>query len=121
MENKRHYTRILFSTPAVLKVEHRVFDTSIIDLSLKGALISTPDSLGAGSGQEASLEFVLNDSDIHIEMKGIIAHCEPQSVGLTWTSIDIESMTHLRRLLSLNVGNSELLDRQLEHLSHTDD
>ena len=117
MENKRHYTRVLFSTPAVLKVDHKVFDTSIIDLSLKGALISTPDSLGDNRGKEATLSFLLEGSEIHIDMEGFIAHCEPQSVGLSWTKIDIESMTHLRRLLELNVGDSDLLERQLEHLT----
>ncbi|MUH72142.1 PilZ domain-containing protein [Psychrosphaera haliotis] len=120
MENKRQYTRVLFSTPAVLKVDHKVFDTSIIDLSLKGALISTPDSLGDNTGAEATLEFVLEGSEVHIDMQGNIAHCEPQSVGLTWSKIDIESMTHLRRLLELNVGDADLLERQLENLSVSD-
>lgn len=117
MENKRHYTRVLFSTPATLSVAQQSFDTSILDLSLKGALISTPDSLGECVGKTVTLDFALQGSDVHIDMIGEVAHCEPHSVGIKWQKIDIDSITHLRRLMELNAGNAELLDRQLEHLT----
>ncbi len=117
MQNQRQFSRILFSTPAQLQIEPRVFDTSIIDLSLKGALVATPDSLGDCTGTDAKLAFSLAESDIQIEMQGVIAHCEPHSIGIVWTTIDIDSMTHLRRLLELNVGNADLLDRQITQLS----
>ncbi|QTH63843.1 PilZ domain-containing protein [Psychrosphaera ytuae] len=117
MENKRYYTRVLFSTPATLSVGQQSFDTSILDLSLKGALISTPDSLGDCVGKTATVDFLLQGSDVHIDMVGEVAHCEPHSIGIKWEKIDIESMTHLRRLIELNSGDAELLERQLEHLT----
>ena len=117
MENKRYYTRVLFSTPATLSVGQQSFDTSILDLSLKGALISTPDSLGDCVGKTATVDFLLQGSDVHIDMVGEVAHCEPHSIGIKWEKIDIESMTHLRRLIELNAGDAELLERQLEHLT----
>ena len=118
MEEKRRFTRIVFSTPAELKVGNEVYGTSLIDVSLKGALISTVASLSSEvKGKSCSLHFDLQGSEVEIDMQGTIVHFEPDSIGIKCDKIDIESVSHLRRLIELNVGSSDLLERELETLS----
>ncbi len=38
-------------------------------------------------------------------------------VRLKISNIDIDSISQLKRFIELNVGNNELLNRELEHLS----
>lgn len=119
MENKRRFTRILFSTPAKLMVDGSIYDTSIVDLSFKGALIDTQNISNEHAGENCNISFVLPESDIHIDISGRIAHIESTHLGITFDKIDIDSMSHLKRLLELNLGNDDLLHRELEALSLT--
>jgi hypothetical protein len=45
-----------------------------------------------------------------------VAHCESEHVGFHCDHIDIDSITHLRRLVELNLGDPELLERELSAL-----
>ena len=118
MEDKRRFTRIFFSTPATLVVGGNRYDTSLIDISLKGALITANIDLSHIKGEACQLNFLLQGSDIKIDMMGEIVHVEPDSLGLVCTKMDIQSASHLRRLIELNVGDAELLDREFTSLSH---
>ena len=118
MEDKRRFTRIFFSTPVLLEVAGEQCATSLIDISLKGALVAANSKLDQYLGENCSIKFELQGSDVEIEMIGNIVHMERNSVGIACEKIDIESVTHLRRLIELNVGNADLLDRDLDSLTH---
>ena len=60
------------------------------------------------------------DPDTMINMEASIAHIEGRQVGLKRAHIDMDSISHLRRLVELNLGDSELLHRELEHLAAPD-
>jgi len=118
MEDKRRFTRIFFSTPVLLEVAGEQCATSLIDISLKGALITATSKLNKYKDEDCTLRFELQGSDVEIEMKGKIVHIERNSIGIACEKIDIESVTHLRRLIELNIGNADLLDRDLDSLTH---
>ena len=56
--------------------------------------------------------------DIQIIMIGIIAHKIENRVGVYCTSIDNDSVTHLRRLGEYNLGDIELVNRDFDALTH---
>jgi hypothetical protein len=85
----------------------------LIDISLKGALVELPSDWRPATGQRVGLEIRLLDSPITIRMDSEVAHVEGERLGLHCLSIDLESMTHLRRLMELNLGDSRLLEREL--------
>lgn len=118
MEEHRRFTRIIFSTPVTLSAKNKVWTTELIDISLKGALVKTPEQWQCDVGDQFTLGFVLAGSDIDIHMQVHKAHQLENSIGFTCDSIDIDSASYLRRLIELNVGNADLLNRDLEHLSH---
>lgn len=117
MENRRQFSRIVFSSQAQLTLEQQHFTVNIFDLSLKGALVSTPDPKQHFVEQHGLLKFQLNDSDLTVTMAVKVAHQEPEVVGLTCTSIDLESISYLRRMVELNLGDAEQLNLELSQLS----
>ena len=118
MKERRHFTRILFSTQVQLFSKDLVWTASLIDLSFKGALITKPDNWLAGQATELKMTFQLPQSDITIVMDTQVVHEEAEQLGLKCLQIDIESVTHLKRLIELNLGNDSLLHREFEHLAH---
>lgn len=118
MEDKRRFTRIVFTTPASLQVDGQLYATKLIDLSLKGALIEVPAASNLATGTHCNLSFTLGDVDTNIDFDGEIAHIEQDSVGIVCKKMELESASHLKRLIELNVGNMELLYRDLENLTY---
>lgn len=119
-EDRRHHSRITFHTAAHLVVGNRRIPARVLDLSLKGALVQLPDSdqrLGAEANPLCQLEIDLDDAESdRICMKVGIAHARQGRIGLLCQDIDLDSITHLRRLVELNLGDPALLERELSAL-----
>lgn len=49
-----------------------------------------------------------------------LAHEKGRQLGFYCEEIDLDSITHLRRLIELNLGSSELLERELSALVQLD-
>ncbi|MDO6718355.1 PilZ domain-containing protein [Psychrosphaera sp. 1_MG-2023] len=117
MEDKRRFTRIVFSAPATLTVNNIDYPTTLVDISLKGALIAQIKGIENLVKETCLLKFCLNESDVEVELTGHITHVEKEHLGIHCDKIDLQSVSHLRRLVELNVGSSELLDRNLNSLT----
>ena len=115
-EERRKHSRIAFHAPATLVFPDRTIDTVIIDLSLKGALIRLPAGISVGEHAICKLHVHLNDTLAEINMEGRMVHIEGRYAGLLCLSIDLDSVTHLRRLVELNLGDPELLEREVSAL-----
>ena len=116
MKDKRRFSRIQFEIDSVLVVDQQRFPTQIADISLKGALVNKPDDWTVPIGASAVLEMRLLGSDILLRMQLEIAHEKDDRLGIRFVSIDLESISHLRRLMELNLGDSELIERELTAL-----
>ena len=112
----RHHQRILFETPVRMIINGEKLRSTAIDISLKGILVKRPDDWAADVGDSGQLQIELNNGETIIEMDVTVAHCEDFKVGFHCDHIDIDSITHLRRLVELNLGDAELLNRELSHL-----
>ena len=117
MENRRQFTRILFSIKAEIEIEKHTYPVSIHDISLNGALVTAIDSEQSLKGKLGTLHFLLSDKESEVSMNIIVVHEEENETGLQCNAIDIDSVTHLRRLVELNLGNSEQLNKELSQLS----
>lgn len=115
-ENRRTH-RVAFNC----LVEFESGDTrhvcELIDISLQGALIGACSGATPEAGTRCKLNISLDDSDeIKIIMVGTIAHKIENRVGIHCETIDVDSMTHLRKLIEYNLGDVDLLNRDLEAL-----
>lgn len=117
MKEKRHFTRIHFDAVAKLSNEQGEWDTQIIDISLKGALVSAPKEVHLQATTQVELTLTLSDATTRISMHGRISHLAGERLGIACEHMDVESVSHLRRLVELNIGDDSLLERELEALA----
>ena len=115
MENRRQFTRILFSIKAEIEIEKNIYHVSIHDISLNGALITVIESEQSLKGKQGTLHFLLSDDESEVNMNITVVHEKANETGLQCNAID--SVTHLRRLVELNLGNNEQLNKELSQLS----
>ena len=88
----------------------------MVDLSLKGALVRLPADSTAQAGAACTLRVRLDEMGDSIRMETKVTHIEGCYAGLSCHSIDLDSVTHLRRLVELNLGSEALLERELSAL-----
>lgn len=116
MAQRRKHYRLQAPRQCELIYENQRYPTRLLDLSLRGALVEAPPGLKPGVGHAYRLEIPLEDSEGKIAMEVAPVHEENGRMGLTCFSIDVESMTHLRRLLELNLGDPGLIEQELRRL-----
>ena len=115
--NRRQFSRIQFQTDARLFAGGEEFDVSVLDLSLKGALVQAKTSAYIAVGGHCTLKVRLDEMGTIIRMECTVVHREGGHYGLTCREIDLDSVTHLRRIVELNTGDESLLARELSALS----
>ena len=112
-DERRHFHRVSFEDEATLILGENRYTGRISDVSLKGALLALDGSnTSVTVGASGTLSFPLNP-EIVIAMNVTVAHVEDDHIGLHCDTIDLESMQHLRRLVEHNLGDEELLHRDL--------
>ena len=74
------------------------------------------EALGEGSVGKPLLVTITLGENCEISMSTHWVHNNGGSTGLRCDSIDLDSITHLRRLVELNVGDETVLERELAHL-----
>jgi c-di-GMP-binding flagellar brake protein YcgR len=114
-KNRRQFWRAHFHSPVQLAAHGQVSEADLYDISLKGALLKVPDGWAGKLGDRCQLRLSLA-ANATISMSATIVHVAGRRVGLHCDNIDVDSVTHLRRLVALNSGDPKLLDRELASL-----
>ncbi|MEH6628599.1 MAG: PilZ domain-containing protein [Motiliproteus sp.] len=115
-QDRRQFTRISFDAKTELKQGDKVWPVELVDISLHGLLIRQPEDLEADMGELFNVTVHLAGDEIELHLPVHLARIYPPFLGLECKAVELESISHLRRLVELNLGEPELLDRELEHL-----
>lgn len=115
-QERRNYSRIPFTGTVHIRDHDQDWIAPLLDVSLKGLLVTRPDAWTPVRGQAYPLQLSLAEGALTLRLEGAVAHLEKDYVGFRWTQIDLDSITHLRRLVELNLGDNALLQRELEAL-----
>lgn len=115
-DDKRRFSRVPFDAALHLASAEGSWHSKLIDISLKGMLASVPSNWKAKIGDHYLVELLMDDHDTAIRMEVSVMHQTPEHVGFRCEHIDMDSATHLRRLVELNLGNSTVLNRDLSEL-----
>jgi len=113
MSEQRHFHRIRFDVKIEIECNGTEYAAALVDISLKGVLVDFSAGFTPEMGSHCRLTIHLNNSDAAISFDGKIVHINDGLVGIKITLIDIESMIHLRRLVTLNSENSEQVRDEL--------
>jgi hypothetical protein len=116
-DERRHFSRIVFDGDTCISQGERTWPVTLLDLSLKGLLIEEPKNWNADNHQPFQASIQLNE-DTTINMSVNWRHTNKGQMGFECTHIDIDSISHLRRLVELNLGDDSLLERELAGLGN---
>lgn len=116
ISDKRHFSRITMDGHVRLSCNGSRWETKLIDISLKGVLVDRPAGWQGERGTAYDVEIISEGDQPLISMKSEIAHIHPDHIGFHCESMDLDSISHLKRLLQLNLGDEMLLQRELIEL-----
>ncbi len=117
--SRRLFSRVLFDAPCELQQGDLIWESQALDLSLQGVLLQKPDGLNAQIGESFLIGIRLGDDTTIINMTGALRHEEDGRLGFECLSMDLDSATHLRRLVELNLGDEAELHRELALLGQS--
>lgn len=114
-DNRRQFRRIAFDGEVRLYSDRAMWTTRLIDISLKGALVDRPEGWEGANGKRQRLDLRIATGLI-ISVAGLIAHAGTRSIGYRFDKMDLDSFVRLKRLIELNLGDPEMLNRELASL-----
>ncbi|NOQ81716.1 MAG: PilZ domain-containing protein [Methylophaga sp.] len=119
-DERRRFSRIPFDAIAHLNSEKGELHLNchVIDISLNGILITIPKGWLGALDDQYTIDLLLENGQLVIKMEAIVAHIAQDTIGFTCTHIDLDSITHLKRLVELNLGDEGLLHREFSALIH---
>ncbi|EKD27564.1 MAG: hypothetical protein ACD_79C00672G0001 [uncultured bacterium] len=116
MNEKRLFTRVSFVSESELAFKELIFKGTLVDISLKGALLEFSNSIPAKLNDKCNLKILLKDSNIVLDFEAIVVHLSKDKVGCKFLKEELDTMIHLRKLLSLNIGDDEQIVNELPFL-----
>ena len=114
-EERRKFTRVDFDTGITLTQGDKVYHTYLVDISLNGLLVKTPTDYALSSDSLINTSIILSE-DAEIQMSVVLIHSSNQYLGFKCESIDMDSISHLRRLIELNMDSPRAAERILAEL-----
>ncbi|MGB0494917.1 MAG: PilZ domain-containing protein [Kangiellaceae bacterium] len=121
MDNeRRQYHRVNFDSVATLSGSEQIFNCQVMDLSLHGVLLRPHGVIYAKKDVEYTLDIPLghdeNDTLVSIQMSLKLLRQNPDNLAFECAQLDLDSITHLRRVVELNSGDPSILERDLQTL-----
>ncbi|UUY10103.1 PilZ domain-containing protein [Pseudomonas sp. J452] len=116
---RRRFQRIAFDAATELTQGERRWTVELHDLSLKGLLVKRPRDWNGDPDQAFNATITL-DSDTRLHLEVVLTRTRDELLGFVCRHIDLESISHLRRLVELNLGDESLLERELAALGEED-
>lgn len=112
MHNRR-FRRIPFAAEVTLKAGQKAWSGELLDVAMKGAMVGTSVPLPLDLGTKCSLCITLPGTPISLEFHSELIHCEECHYGFKFISENLETLTHLRKLIELNTGDAEATRSEL--------
>jgi len=115
MSERRRFVRVEFDARTELIQGQHKWQVELLDLSLKGLLIKKPKAW-RGDIKRPFMADIHLSPDAEIKMEVRLAHDDHGHLGFVCEHIDLASIAHLRRLIELNLGDHDELERELAAL-----
>ncbi|MCJ1883807.1 PilZ domain-containing protein [Pseudomonas sp. LA21] len=113
---RRRFQRIAFDAGTEISQGDHRWKVTLLDLSLQGVLVERPEHWEVVAGEPVQVRIYLG-FDVNVYMEADLAWEREGLLGFNCKHIDLESISHLRRLVELNLGDESLLERELTLLS----
>jgi len=111
--SNRHFRRIPFAAKVTLVSGQNSWTGELLDVAMKGAMVGTETALPHSADAKYSLCISLSGSPISLDFEVELVHSEESCYGFKFISEDLETLTHLRKLIELNTGDAEATRSEL--------
>lgn len=112
-DDRRRFTRIPFDAQTSLHQDEWSISVQLVDISLRGLLVLQPADW-AYANLKAPFNVIIQLAEgSQICMDAHLAHAEEGLLGFKCDHIDLDSISHLKRLVALNMGDEAQLEREL--------
>ena len=114
-QERRRFHRIDFDAEVEIALGDNNWQAQLLDISLKGVLLTKLGHYQLLPTATFLIKIVLSDQT-SIAISAQVVHQTTDQVHLACVSIDIDSISHLRRLIELNLGDADAAERELSEL-----
>ncbi len=104
---KRTTTRVIFSVNSKIKCNNKILEGNIINISLNGILIQTPEKLNTDTEIDVEICMEGTTSQLTVSVQGKVIRSDENGTAIEFKSIDIDSFVHLKNIIAYNEGNEE--------------
>ena len=108
---ERRFQRVPFHAETRVASGRSSWDCSLLNIALKGVLLE--GNLPLEPGAICDISVILPGTEISLGFRSELVHHEGSHYGFTFLDIDLESLTHLRKLLELNTGDADCVRGEL--------
>lgn len=115
MDDKRKFHRVPFQCECQISSGDRKWTGELLDISLRGALFQLPQKASLELGANCYLDIQLADGNIDLQFEAELVHREDDRHGFLFLSENLETLTHLRRLLELNLGSDDFTKKEFSY------
>jgi len=115
MNDQRSFRRLNFETEADIYIGETPVRCKLVDLALQGALFTSTEELAVEIGKHYQLKITLPASELSLDFTAELIHQRGQFYGFIFLAVNNVTMGHLRRLLELNFGDSDEVEREFSH------
>lgn len=115
-DERRRFTRVPFDADTLLQQDTSQIPVQLLDISLRGLLVLQPAAWETANPREPFIAVIDLSEGNQIRMEVSLVHAEEGLLGFRCDHIDLDSISHLRRLIALNLGDEASLERELATL-----
>lgn len=112
---KRSFSRIEHILEVLLKARCKLIKGHLLNLSLDGAFLMTPESLSIGEAVEMTLSIsavASNMEVINVVLGGKVIRVDEDGTAVQFDRLDLDSLTHLKNIIEKN-----LIDQYLKSIA----
>ncbi len=117
---KRKFTRVPFKTRAMLKTEQESIEGEVENISLQGMLLKTDQTIDTGKTVDVMIALTGSTSNLSFLVTGKVVRVQDHGIGIQFDldKIPFDSLTHLRYMVSYNLGDFDIvMNEYFEYLS----
>jgi hypothetical protein len=114
-QERRRFRRIDFDARVEIAQDDKNWQAQLLDISLKGVLLAKLAPYQLKPEQPLLVKIILSDQT-YISMSAQVVHQTLEQLNISCLTIDIDSISHLRRLIELNIGDANAAERELSEL-----
>ena len=106
--DKRAYTRVPFETTGILR--RKPTRGVVANVSLNGLFLETEDAFDIDEAVDITIELSGTEPPLRVELTGHVVRREETGVAVQFdaNSLELEAVTHLRRIVELNAEDNEV-------------